>query len=172
MIISDEQGSGASLRDRATPESSQQAVSPVPGGIPSASTVQKNCLACGDLITVRLADHKRGWGKFCDKACSAAHKCGQRPRDVNAFHAKKSLWAADRMRWFATNYGGEKPPMAPRLKDQIGKVKVVPIYHSPSECRECGKPVNGPGLCFNCDAEHDAMTAMEAGWDGHKVWTE
>lgn len=136
------------------------------------TTVQKNCLACGDLITVRLADHKRGWGKFCDKACSGAHKCGQRPRDVNAHHAKFSVWAEDRVQWFADQYGpGNKPPVAPKIKDQVGKVKVKPIYHSPSNCRVCGKPINGPGLCFDCEAHEEGLNAMEKGWDGHKVWT-
>jgi hypothetical protein len=93
------------------------------------STVQKNCAACGDLITVRLADHKRGWGRFCDKACAAAYKCGQRPRDVNAHHAKLSPWAADRMRAFA-GYRDGKPPLALSIKEQVGKVKIKPIYHS------------------------------------------
>lgn len=132
--------------------------------------VQKNCLACGDLISVRVADHKRGWGKFCNKACAAAYKCGQRPRDVNAHHAKFSFWAKERMEHFAAIYGGEKPPVAPGIKSQIGKVKVRPIYHSPAECRVCGKPINGPGLCENCDAEEMAMSALEEGWDGHKAW--
>jgi hypothetical protein len=135
------------------------------------SGVQKNCLACGDLISVRLADHKRGWGKFCDKACAAAHKCGQRPRDVNAQHAKQSFWAADRLRLFADKYGDGRPPIAAKVRDQIGKVKVRPIYHSPAECRRCGTTINGPGLCFDCDAHEQALCDLEAGWDGHKVWS-
>lgn len=136
------------------------------------SKVQKNCAACGDLITVRLADHKRGWGRFCDKACAAAYKCGQRPRDVNAHHAKFSDWAADRVKWFAEQYGaGNKPPVAAKIKDQLGaKVKVKPIYHSPAHCRRCGTAINGPGLCDACDMHIEAMNDMEAGWDGHKVW--
>lgn len=134
------------------------------------SAVQKNCLACGDLITVRLADHKRGWGKFCDKACAAAHKCGQRPRDVNPHHAKFSAWAADRVLAFAEKYADGRPPAAPPLRQQIGKVKVRPIYHSPAECRRCGAAINGPGLCFECDAHEQAMNDAEAGWDGHKGW--
>lgn len=132
------------------------------------SSVQKNCLACGDLITVRLADHKRGWGKFCDKACAAAHKCGQRPRDVNAGHAKFSAWAADRMDLFASKYAGERPPVASRIRDQAGKVKVRPVYHSPASCRSCGEAINGPGLCGRCDMHEEAMSAMGEGWDGHK----
>lgn len=131
--------------------------------------IRKNCLACGDLITVRLADHKRGWGKFCDKACAAAYKCGQRPRDVNAEHAKSSRWAADRMAAFAA-YPNSKPPFAPPIKAQAGRVKVKPIYHSPAACRSCGEPINGPGLCVRCDEREQAMSNAEAGWDGHKVW--
>lgn len=138
------------------------------------ATVQKNCLACGDLIDVRLADHKRGWGRFCDKSCSAAHKCGQRPGDVNAYHAECHPfgWAADKMKDFAAKYGeGNKPPVAPKIKAQIGRVKIKPKYHSPCKCRECGADVNGPGLCWECEADRDSMDATEAGWDGHKVWS-
>ena len=133
--------------------------------------VQKNCLACGDLITVRLADHKRGWGKFCDKACAAAHKCGQRPKDVNAEHAKYSAWAVDRMAHFSATYPAGKPPLAPKIKAQVGKQKVTPIYHSPANCRDCGAAINGPGLCGDCEAIDAAMDATEQGWDGHKEWT-
>lgn len=135
------------------------------------SEVEKNCLACGDLISVRLADHKRGWGKFCDKACAAAHKCGQRPRDVNARHAKTSAWAKQRLETFAGKYPGGKPPAAASIKSQVGKIKVHQRYHSPAFCRRCGTSINGPGLCDPCDAHVDGMNAMESGWDGHKVWT-
>ena len=132
--------------------------------------VQKNCLACGDLITVRLADHKRGWGKFCDKSCAAAHKTGQRPGDVNAYHAKCQGgygWAAERLAYFAATYPDGKPPTAPKIKEQVGKQKVVPIYHSPAKCRECGTDINGPGLCDDCEAKNE--TGL--GWDAHKEWT-
>jgi hypothetical protein len=127
--------------------------------------VEKNCMACGDLIRVRLADHKRGWGKFCDKACSAAYKCGQRPRDVNAHHAKYSAWAAERMEYFAV-YG--LPKKATPIKEQVGKkIKVKPIYHSPSLCRACGTAINGPGLCLPCEAHEDGLN--DRSWDAHSV---
>lgn len=126
--------------------------------------VKKNCLACGTLITVRLADHKRGWGNFCDKSCAAAYKCGQRPRDVNTHHAKFSQWAR-------TCLDTRDLTKAPPIKEQIGKVKVKSVYHSPAHCRRCGEPINGPGLCKPCDEHAEGMNAMEAGWDGHKAWT-
>lgn len=132
------------------------------------ATVQKNCAACGDVITVRLADHKRGWGKFCDKACAAAFKVGQRPRDVNARHAKFSAWARDRFELFAAKYGDGRPPVAASIKSQVGKVKIQPIYHSPCKCWECGAGMSGPGLCFECSNHEDGLNAVEAGWDGHK----
>ena len=31
----------------------------------------KNCKCCGKEINVRMADHKRGWGNFCNKSCKA-----------------------------------------------------------------------------------------------------
>lgn len=130
--------------------------------------VQKNCGACGMPITVRLADHKRGWGRFCGKACAAGYKCGMRPRDVNKRHAKESVWAADALA--ARDAAGvEAWPVAPSIKSQLGRsAKVKPIYHSPSNCRDCGNRINGPGFCWECEGEREAVNAMEAGWDGHK----
>lgn len=98
------------------------------------STIQKNCAACGTLITVRLADHKRGWGKFCDKSCAAAYKCGQRPRDVNANHAKYSPWAAACL-------DTRDLTKAPAVEAQIGeKVKVKLVKRSYAR-----QPWTGPG---------------------------
>lgn len=133
------------------------------------TTVEKNCAACGAPITVRLADHKRGWGLFCDKSCAAGYKCGMRPRDVNKGHAKKSVWA-EKAFTEREAAGIDKWPKVPSVKEQLGhKVKVRPIYHSPSICRKCGKRANGPGLCWECDEAEEALNAMEAGWDGHKT---
>lgn len=32
-------------------------------------TEQYNCRNCNSLFTARVADRKRGWAKFCSKAC-------------------------------------------------------------------------------------------------------
>lgn len=146
----------------------------VPGGDVAGSQgqraayVEKNCLACDALIAVRLADHKRGWGKFCDKACKAAHSVGMRPRDVNAHHAKFSPWARACMSLRDAKGITGQWPRAARIKDQVGKVKVRPIYHSPASCRSCGIAINGPGLCDECEFNEAGLWANEAGWDGHK----
>lgn len=129
--------------------------------------VEKNCLACDALFSARLADHKRGWGKFCDKACAAAYKAGQRPSDVNAHHAKFSQWAKSCMA-VREAMGLTQWPRAARIKDQVGKVKVKPFYHSPSSCRSCGERANGSRLCGDCDREDRALFESEQGWDGHK----
>lgn len=42
-----------------------------------SKTVVINCENCGRPKTVRLADRKRGWGRFCDKSCKA-HKQAER----------------------------------------------------------------------------------------------
>ncbi len=129
--------------------------------------VEKNCLACDALFSVRVADHKRGWGKFCNKSCAAAYKFGHRPRDVNAYHAKFSSWAKACMA-VREAMGFTEWPRAARVKDQIGKLKVKPIYHSPSSCRSCGIRLNGPGLCDECEMTEQALWDNESGWDGHK----
>lgn len=43
-------------------------------GVMMAKTIDKKCKFCSEKITVRLADHKRGWGNFCDKSCAAGYK--------------------------------------------------------------------------------------------------
>lgn len=53
-----------------------------------AKMITKNCKACGCPIRVRLADHKRGWGNFCDKSCSAAYKVGKRPSKTVETHPR------------------------------------------------------------------------------------
>lgn len=36
-----------------------------------SSTVEVKCQRCKELFTARVADRKRGWGKFCCKSCKA-----------------------------------------------------------------------------------------------------
>lgn len=134
--------------------------------------IEKNCEACGDLIHVRLADHKRGWGRFCDKRCKAAHAMGERPSGINDYHAScvTGGWAYDRYHEFQKRYPDGIPPKAKPLSEQVSKSKrkVTPKYHSPSHCRKCGEKINGPGLCGACDDHEYEMSQSEAGWDGHK----
>ena len=39
-----------------------------------AAIIDKKCKHCSDNIAVRLADHKRGWGNFCNKSCKAKYQ--------------------------------------------------------------------------------------------------
>ena len=121
----------------------------------SAVYVRKNCLACACLFDAKLADHKRGWGKFCDKACAAAYKCGMRPRDVNASCAKYSPWADMMLGVWNTVYDGKRPPNAPSIAGQIG--------HNP----RVKKPKQRD---YGTDIEEDFNE--DASWDAHKMWTE
>lgn len=36
-----------------------------------AKMVEVNCKSCGHIFLARVADVKRGWGKFCSKSCKA-----------------------------------------------------------------------------------------------------
>lgn len=36
-----------------------------------ASTVEVKCKRCKQPFRARVADRKRGWGKFCSKSCKA-----------------------------------------------------------------------------------------------------
>lgn len=121
--------------------------------------VKKNCAACDALIDVRLADHKRGWGRFCDKSCTAAYKVGMRPRDVNANHANYSPWAATCMRVRELNGFVDGWPKAASIKDQTGKKEKIKPYVRKTDVRD-----------FD-DLDSAGIEDMEAGWDGHKVWS-
>lgn len=39
-----------------------------------ASMIEKCCLWCRRPFTARLADHKRGWARYCSKRCKASHQ--------------------------------------------------------------------------------------------------
>lgn len=50
------------------------------------ATVTVKC-RCGEMFIARVADRKRGWGKFCSKSCKAI-KQEQRTGQNAAFHAR------------------------------------------------------------------------------------
>ena len=115
--------------------------------------VEKNCKACGDLIVVRLADHKRGWGNFCDKRCKAAHSQGERPGSINAYHTScvTGGWAFDQYHYFQRTYPDGKPPVAKSIKEQVGqKVKIKKVV----------RPVD--------DRDDFEIDHEGGGWDAHK----
>ena len=39
--------------------------------MPRGKTVAKNCENCRGVFHPRVADVKRGWGRFCSKKCKA-----------------------------------------------------------------------------------------------------
>lgn len=56
-----------------------------------AATVEVKCVnkACGKMFTARVADRKRGWGKFCSKSCKAI-KQEQRTGQYQAYKQRQS----------------------------------------------------------------------------------
>jgi hypothetical protein len=42
--------------------------------------VEKECLQCGGVVTVREKDIKRGRGKFCSLSCSSTYNASRRPK--------------------------------------------------------------------------------------------
>jgi hypothetical protein len=61
------------------------------------SMIEKQCRCCKKSMTVRLADHKRGWGKYCSKSCKAKvqeqktgqHKAYLNGRGVSNLHPER-----------------------------------------------------------------------------------
>jgi hypothetical protein len=62
-----------------------------------AEMIDKKCKHCKSYITVRVADHKRGWGNFCNKSCKAKyqekrngqHKAYLNGRGVSNLHPER-----------------------------------------------------------------------------------
>ncbi len=81
-----------------------------------ASMVTVTCAnnRCKASFQARVADRKRGWGKFCSKSCKGSEQ-------------------------------ERRTGQMGRFLDRQGS--------------------------FESDFHEEAMTAMEEGWDGHKVWT-
>jgi len=49
------------------------------------ATQIKSCKNCNAPMTVRTADVKRGWGKFCSKSCKATHQSRNRTSKTRAY---------------------------------------------------------------------------------------
>jgi hypothetical protein len=72
--------------------------------------IDKKCKHCSSNITVRLADHNRGWGNFCNKSCKAKyqekrngqHAAYRNGRGVSNLHP-------ERLKDYTDNYDDSHP---------------------------------------------------------------
>lgn len=48
-----------------------------------AAMVTINCEQCGKAKSVRVADRKRGWGRFCSKRCKTVNQDKKRMFEVD-----------------------------------------------------------------------------------------
>ena len=79
--------------------------------------IDKKCKHCNADIQVRLADHRRGWGNFCDKSCKAKaqekkngqHRAYLDGRGVSNLHPEH-LKEYPRKTWISTLTGEECDP--------------------------------------------------------------
>lgn len=55
---------------------------------PRGSTITKPCEWCKKPHTVRVADVKRGWGRFCSKSCKAMKQ--EKRTGQNAAHVQRA----------------------------------------------------------------------------------
>lgn len=60
------------------------------------ATVVVKCKRCREPFSARVADRKRGWGKFCSKSCKAIKQTQKRgwlgPRDLTIFDEVDESW--------------------------------------------------------------------------------
>lgn len=54
----------------------------------AGATVEVKCQRCKTPFMARVADRKRGWGKFCSKSCKAI-KQEQRTGQCGAYHGRQ-----------------------------------------------------------------------------------
>jgi len=52
------------------------------------ATVEVKCKNCKTMFTARVADRKRGWGKYCSKSCKAK-KCVNGMAANRAYHNRQ-----------------------------------------------------------------------------------
>ena len=58
--------------------------------------IDKKCKHCKSNITVRLVDHQRGWGNFCNKSCKAKYQT--KITGISGSDYKASGMTVDKMR--------------------------------------------------------------------------
>ena len=58
--------------------------------------ITKKCKTCGTSFSARLADHNRGWAKFCSKSCKA------KKQEQLTGHFKKM----EKFTYYQREYGG------------------------------------------------------------------
>lgn len=107
---------------------------------PNAATVVVKCQRCKQPFTARVADRKRGWGKFCSKSCKAIRQ------------TQKTGWSGPG--------SGPRPGSRRKYPRHDG---LSPMKHK--VCDTCGGPaingvyLPGGGIEWGCEIHHyDNMT--------------
>ena len=72
----------------------------------SGATVIVKCARCGDPFVARVADRKRGWGKFCSKSCKAI-KQEQRTGQHARYLERKDEAEKEGILYEATTFHGQ-----------------------------------------------------------------
>lgn len=61
-----------------------------------SSKVEVKCKQCQTIFTARVADRKRGWGKFCSKSCKAKKQVKTVPFNKDKYETYlQDVWYAD-----------------------------------------------------------------------------
>lgn len=69
------------------------------------ATVEVKCQRCKEPFTARVADRKRGWGKFCSKSCKAikqSHSIGNPITNYRGSGVSMETYIE-----YQTEYGGQ-----------------------------------------------------------------
>jgi len=83
----------------------------------AGALVSVKCRNCGNAFNARVADRKRGWGKYCSKSCKATEQTRRtgrgRPRAAKTYYcdicgdpAKKYL-AAGRIQYLCQHHADD-----------------------------------------------------------------
>lgn len=60
------------------------------------SKVEVKCKQCDSLFMARVADRKRGWGKFCSKSCKAKKQVKSIPFNKDKYESYiQDAWYVD-----------------------------------------------------------------------------
>jgi hypothetical protein len=122
-------------------------------------TIEKNCKHCNSSMTVRLVDHNRGWGNFCDKSCKAKYQT--KKTGITGPHYKAIGKTVEQMtsgNYAKSMFSDRNKPSAPKNG----------IFRNGSRvcCEQCGvwatngvhtnfETSSGDGIEWTCDKHFD-----------------
>lgn len=94
--------------------------------------IEKTCEVCQATMSVKAADHARGYGRFCSRSCAATFKAGSRDQKAQDACIKACVLAGLSQKIIAKGLGRSTTHIQNRVKalglTHIGVVRAAPSF--------------------------------------------